>query len=598
MNLIKTSLQASLQILDSRRRWKWLVLLVLAFAMAALEAVGAALVYTLVSIVSGPDAAATLPFIGDLKDRFPNAELRNLQLWAAVSVAAFFVVRGVALTGQEYIRARVIQNAGAQVAQRLVEGYLRLPYLEHTRRNSAEFVRNGFDSAQRFVFNVVTPLITLAAEGVLVIALMLVLIFVSPVATVAAVAAFLPAIMLLQYKIQPLIKRLGRRSQNSRAASIKALQQGLGGIREIRLLGREAFFAKRFRDPRAELARSEYLNVTLQTLPRTLIETVLILAIVAIFMAAILAGQAPGQTFAMLGVFAYVGLRIQPSLQKLVAALNQLRFGSAIIDDLLADLTMIDSAPIEAASVDAVSSNSSRPLLELKNVTFRYTQDAEPALTSVSLSIDEGSFIGICGPTGGGKSTLIDLMIGLLPPDEGQLFIDGQDLNGREAKWQHDLGVVSQNVFLIDDTLRANIAFGIEQRDWDHEALQRAVERAQLSDVVRTLPQGLDTEVGERGIRLSGGQRQRVAIARALYLEPRVIVFDEGTSALDTATEASLVQALDDLRTRRTLISVAHRISTVREADRIYIVDQGRIVAGGKYSKLLAENPLFQRLAH
>lgn len=597
MNLIKTSLQASLQIVDSRRRWKWLVLLVLALAVAGLEAIGAALVYTLISIVSGPDVAVTLPVVGELQERFPNTDVRNLQLWAAVAVGAFFVIRGFALIGQEYIRARIVQNAGAQVAQRLVEGYLCLPYLEHTKRNSAEFVRNGFDSAQRFIRSVVTPLITLAAEGVLVLALGLVLIIVSPAATMAALAVFLPTILLLQYIIQPRIKRLGRRSQNALAASIKALQQGLGGIREIRLLGRESFFARRFREPRTELARSEYLNQTLHTLPRTLIETVLILTIVSIFTVAILLDAALDETFATLGVFAYVGLRLQPSLQKLIAALNQLRFGSAVLEDLVADLELIDTVPRDRTAVDVTDTSSERPVLELRNVTFRYAPDAEPALRSVSLVVEEGSFIGICGPTGGGKSTLIDLMIGLLPPDDGHILIDGQPLNGQEALWRNELGVVSQNIFLIDDTLRANIAFGIEEQDWDTDAVNKAVERAQLSDVVRALPQGLDTVVGERGIRLSGGQRQRVAIARALYLEPRVIVFDEGTSALDAATEASLVEALDELRNQRTLVSVAHRISTVRAADRILVVDQGQIVASGTYSELLAQNRLFQGLA-
>lgn len=598
MKLLLDSYRAAIDFVGHTRRWRWVVLLLLALTLAGLEAMGAALIYTLVALVSQPGTTFQVPILGDIGTYFPDMSPEALQVATAITVAVFFLLRGVFLVGQEYVRSRIVQNAGAQVAQRLVAGYLELPYLIHTQRNSSELVRNSFETAQRFVNIVVMPLITVLSELVLVVALVAVLAVVSPIATLIAMIVFLPTILLLQRYIQPRLKRLGRRSQDARKGSLGALQQALGGIREIRLLGRERFFGARFAAARAELARSEYLKTTLAAVPRTLIETVLVFTIVSIFLVAVVQGDGFQSAFAALGVFAYTGLRLQPALQKIVAALNQLKFGNAILDDLRSDLTIIDAAPrLDGGGGARVEPSEPFGTLEFRNVTFSYSPTATPAVRDINVLIEAGEFIGVCGPTGGGKSTFVDLLIGLLTPDNGEVLIDGRPLVGSERDWYPRLGVVSQNVYLIDDTLRANIAFGLHRNQADDHAIEWAVDRAQLRDVIDQLPDGLETYVGERGIRLSGGQRQRVAVARALYLEPEVVVFDEGTSALDTGTERALIRAVDELRSGRTLISVAHRISTVRDADRILVFDHGRIVDQGTYDELASVSPLFQRLA-
>jgi ATP-binding cassette subfamily C protein len=238
--------------------------------------------------------------------------------------------------------------------------------------------------------------------------------------------------------------------------------------------------------------------------------------------------------------------------------------------------------------------------LQLEGVRFTYAPDepsVRPALLGVDLTVRRGEFLGICGPTGGGKSTLLDLLVGLLQPTAGTISVDGRPLDAAPAWWWSQLGVVSQQVFLTDDTLRRNIAFGVSSAAIDEARLARCVERAQLTEMVAGLPEGLDTIVGERGIRLSGGQRQRVAVARALYREPPVIVLDEGTSALDGATEARLIAALDEIAPDRTLIAVAHRLDTLRGADRIVVVADGRIEASGTYDQLVDTSRLFRELA-
>jgi ATP-binding cassette, subfamily B, bacterial PglK len=595
--LLVATARRALALIGTERRWKWLVLVILALVVAGFEALGAGLIFALVTVVSAEGDAPSLPIVGDLTALFPAASRRTLEVGIAVVAVAFFLVRAGVVIGQQYIQARVVQNAGAQVASRLVRGYMAMPYLFHTQRNSAELVRNAFDSAQRLVAQVMMPLVNIMAEGVLAIGLTILLVMISPTATLLAAVGFLPTIWILQRVVQPRLKRLGHRSQVARKGSLQSVQQALAGFRDIRLLGQEDHFAEVFQEQRTDLAVSEYRKMALAALPRTLIETALVIIIVAVFLFTLFAGQGFQTAAATLSVFAYVGLRLQPSMQKIVHGLNEIRFGSAVLDDLSDDYERIE----HVRALDQRNGKSPRaPLgrsIELRGVTFNYVEGDAPALCDIDLTIRRGEFVGICGPTGGGKSTLIDIIVGLLPPTQGEVRIDGELLGVRDRGWHQQLGVVSQDVFLIDDTLRANIAFGRSEGDIDDEAIRRAVSRAQLDQVIADLPNGLDTEVGERGVRLSGGQRQRIAIARALYREPAVLVFDEGTSALDSATEAALVAALDELKEGRTLITVAHRIATVRRADRILVVSGGRIVTEGPYGQLLETSDLFRSLA-
>jgi ATP-binding cassette subfamily C protein len=329
----------------------------------------------------------------------------------------------------------------------------------------------------------------------------------------------------------------------------------------------------------------------------------MVTAVVLLTFAVIASGSSVDEALAAIGLFAYAGLRLQPVLQRIVTSVNSIRSSSAIVDDLAADLAEVRAfgASLGERS-DAVKTlpRSFSNRLALEAVRFTYAPDEpsiRPALLGIDLTVHRGEFLGICGPTGGGKSTLLDLIVGLLQPTEGTVSVDGHTLDAAPGWWWSQLGVVSQQVFLTDDTLRRNIAFGVPAGEVDEARLARCVERAQLTDMVSALPEGLDTIVGERGIRLSGGQRQRVAVARALYREQPVVVLDEGTSALDGATEAKLIAALDEIAPDRTLIAVAHRLATLRGADRIVVVADGRVNASGTYDELMETSPLFRELA-
>ena len=588
--------------IGTERPWRWWALGGISIVMTGVEAAGATLVYLLVALISAEDATVELPFVGDLASLLPDLTSRELRVAAAVGVGVFFLLRALVLVAQKYVQSRLVANASALIAGELLDGYLTMPYVFHTRKSSAELIRNTYGGVQKLLNGIVLPAISIITETVLAISLFLTLVALAPVAMLVTASALGLTLWLLQGFVRPRLEDISTRNEEAAMRSLAAIQQVLGGIRDIKLLRRERAFSRIHLEQRLITARNSYQSTLLSALSPIAIETSLILAIVGVFVLTT-AGEGGSQgALATLAVFAYVGLRLQPVLQNVLRYVNQINTNVAILDIIEAERNDIAAWAREVEGErdgrSPVPSAAFTDRIEVRRVTFRYRDDLEPVLRDVDLTIRRGEFIGICGPTGGGKSTLVDLIVGLLQPTDGTISVDGVPLGRRPTWWWDQLGVVSQAVFLTDDTLRRNIAFGsLDDRDVDEERLQRCVVRAQLETVVTDLPSGLDTVVGERGVRLSGGQRQRIAIARALYREPDVLVLDEGTSALDGATERALVQAIDEATHERTLIAIAHRISTIRTADRILVVSGGRVVDQGTHDELLARNELFQALA-
>ena len=591
-------------LIGSERRWRWWLLAVFSLANAVVEALGAALVYLLVALISSPDASLTLPVIGDLAAYLPGRTTREAKVVFALAVGVFFVLRAGFVLAQRYVTERLVNNAQALIAGEMLDGYLSLPYLFHTQRSSAELIRNTYQGTSRLVTGVVLPVLSLLTETLLALSLLVTLIVLSPGAMLLAGAILMTTILIIQRFVKPRLIEFGRQGEVASAESIGAIQQALGGIRDIKLLRRESAFSDLHLRTRLVIAEASYRSSVLTNISPLAIETSLILTILAVFVIATTGDASVERTLATLAVFAYVGLRLQPVLQRLIGFVNTMNKSHATVRILIDDLELIQEwqQKVDAEpSGDARTSGARggfRDEVRFAGVRFAYADDGPTVLDDLDLTIRRGEFIGICGPTGGGKSTLVDLLIGLLQPTSGSITVDGTELGRRPLWWWDQLGVVSQNVFLMDDTLRNNIAFGEHVGGQVDEArLARCVERAQLRPVIDQLPDGLDTLVGERGVRLSGGQRQRVAIARALYREPDVLVLDEGTSALDGATERALVAAIDEATHERTLVAIAHRISTIRDADRILVVADGRIQDVGTHDELLGRNELFRSLA-
>ena len=590
-------IRKGLYLLKSERPLRWLLVVALAMVVTVVEALGALLIFVLLGLVASPGTPIELPVVGDLRTLQGGMDQETFIIWIAGGVAAFFVVRGALLITQVYVSDRLAHNAGARLSVRLLSSYLAMPYLLHLQRNSAELIRNAFESARAVTGEVFIPAVRFLSSAALAAGLLVVLFYAAPLATAGALLIVGLLVMLLLRIVQPKLKELGRRRQRLSRESLKILQQTLHGIREVTLFRRAPFFLRRYARRQHDAARVSYLNRVAQEFPRILIETTLVVLIAGFFIVTVVSEGGTSQGLPVLGLFAYSALRLQPAVQKIVQALNSIRFAGAAVDNVYKDLRLAEEVDAETVRSDGSSPVDLTQGIELKGVDFSYGGRDRPALQGIQLTIQPGESLGIVGPTGGGKSTLVDVITGLLPPSTGSVVIDGVDLREFTANWQRRLGVVSQAVFLLDDTLRRNIALGIADRDIDEADVERAVRLAQLSGFVASLPHGLDTMVGERGVRLSGGQRQRVAIARALYRDPAVLIFDEGTSALDNATEAEFMAALTHLKGRRTIILVAHRLTTVRQCDRIVVVEGGRITDIGAYDELEARNPNFYHMA-
>jgi ATP-binding cassette, subfamily B, bacterial PglK len=582
-----------MHLIGRENRGRWLLLIVVALIAGAMEVVGAALVFVLLSLIADPSGGVSLPIVGDVGE-LVAVEQDVLLLGLAGVMAVFFLLRAVVHVGEIYLQNRVGHNAGVRLANRLVKGYLSMPYAFHLTRPSSDLIRNSHQAVKELVIQVFIPMIRVAAEGIMVMGMLILLVVLAPAATGLAVLVIGGTALIMLKVIQPRLRRLGRRAHQLEAETLGTLQQSLHGIRDIKILGGESAFARRYGRARAQLARATYLRSTATDLPKTVLELSLLGFILMVFAASVVfSGETTG-SLSVLGLFAYAGLRMQPSLQRIITGLNNLKYSSAPLEDLSRDLQLVDGLePTPPAGSPMAFDHE----LRLDGVAFRYQAGHRDALSGIDLALEPGQVLGICGPTGGGKTTLIDVITGLLEPTAGTVTVDGKELREYSRAWQRTLGVVPQMVFLTDESLRENIALGVALEDIDDEAVNEAVDLAQLREFVGSLPQGLDTIVGERGVRVSGGQRQRVAIARALYRRPSVLVFDEGTSALDNATERELMSALSRLRGHHTILLIAHRLSTVRDADRIVFLEDGRITGEGTYEELLAQHAAFRELA-
>lgn len=587
-------IRKSIYLAAGDRRWPWLLVVVLALVVSGIEAVGAVLIFGLVGVITSPEQPIELPLLGVIRIQDEVGGI-DLVVMGAFVVAAFFVIRALIVIGMMYVQARVSQSAGARLATRLHAGYLKMPYLVSIATNSSQQIRNVQDTVPRVVADVFVQGARAVSELVIVVILTLVLLVTSPLAVALLFLVAISGIVALNQFVRPRLEALGRQTQDLSGQSIQLLQETLQAFREIRVRGREDYFGSVFASIRYALAQAKYRRSVLHLLPSTVLETVLVLFISVFLVLSRSSGGTAGDLLPVLGMFAYVGFRLKPSLNQVVDGVNALRYSAAAINDLFSDLHRAEAwCDIEQPRSDEIAFTR---MIELRGVSFRYPASQVPTISDITLTILRGKAVGFVGGTGGGKSTLLDIIVGLLEPQNGTVCVDGVDICEARAAWMKRIGLVSQATFLLDTTIRKNIALGVPDSEIDDDRLMQVLRTAMLDAFVEELPDGLDTVLGERGMRLSGGQRQRIAIARALYPQPDILVLDEGTAALDNRTEAEVISALESLQGRCTLLMVAHRLSTVRNCDVIHVVRGGRIVASGSYTELSRNSAEFNDLA-
>jgi ATP-binding cassette, subfamily B, bacterial PglK len=578
--------------LPARARWRWLLLLPLAASVALVEAAGALAVFGLLRLVVDPEQVRTAPVVSQLFRTAAVEDPRAVVAALALAVGIFYLLRAAFISWAEWMRQGVVYGSSALAAERLLGRYLAADYSFHVRRRSASLIEPMTRATDVAYELGAGSAVNIFAEIVIILALALVLIAAAPPITLITVAIVLGLVLVPIVLTRRSWERIGEHERALHQQQLHLLQQSLGAIKDVKVTGRQPFFEERFRDIKRELGATKQRRLSAATLARVGVEATLILGMLLVVFLVMRADVSGGDTVSVLALFAYTGFRVVPAANRIMLNAGYMREAHPWIrgmDDDMRKLRVPPPRPFEPTPAMLQSS------LTCEDVSFRYEDSAVPALEHISFTIARGQSVGIVGPTGAGKSTLVDVLLGLLAPTAGRVLIDGEPLEGRERAWQRQIGYVSQDVYLLDDTLRRNIAFGIPDGAIDDRRLAAAVQQARLEEVVSAMPQRLETVIGEDGVRLSGGQRQRVAIARALYHDPPVLVFDEATAALDNQTEREVSEAISNMHGARTLIAIAHRLSTVKGCDQLIYLRDGKLAGVGTYEDLL-RNPRFREL--
>jgi ATP-binding cassette, subfamily B, bacterial PglK len=578
--------------LSRSERLRWMAMAPLGLVTAALEGLGGALVFALLTLITHPPPGNQSPLVALINTSLAGAGLSPTITTLAACAALVHIARNVLLVGLAWWRTRVVAFDTAAMSTRLLAAYMSAPWPFHLRHGSAVLIENIHDSTRPF-FEVFDAASIMMTETAVVLALSAIAIAVAPVAVSAAAAVIALTGILALRAARETERRGGARQFELGAALYRHVQHSLGALKEVRVLGRAGFFIDAFaRDARASAAL-DTMRGALQAVPRLLLETMFIAGLLALTIVEGRRDQAA--VLPLVSVYAYIGFRLVPTAHRIAQQISSLRWNLSASESLTRDLDRIEH--VGPPRIEADARLILRDRIEANGVSFTYDGAAGPVLRDVSLTVSRGESVAIVGATGSGKTTLLDILIGLLTPSTGCVTVDGAPIAHGLPAWQARIGYVPQTPYLLDDTLRRNIAIGLEDADIDEGMLARAVAMARLDGVAAALTEGLDTMVGERGIRLSGGERQRVAIARALYRDPALVIFDEATSALDPATEREVAEAIDALRGARTVIVVSHRLKTVERCDRILLLSGGRITASGSYLELAASSDAFRQLA-
>jgi ABC-type multidrug transport system fused ATPase/permease subunit len=551
---------------------------------AFLEAAGIGIVLPALAALASPQWIGGQPWAGRLLPEVLLSEPRALVLAVLGLLVAVVFCRTMFLTWLAYAQSTFARDFETDLSARLLRAYLEQPWVFHAGRNSSELIRNIRHEASTvgFVFG---AQLAVLAETTMLLAVIGVLVALEPLPSLVLALVIGALGAGYQWSMRSRVSRWGADRQKFDGLRIHHLQQGLAAVRELRLAGASRRFADRYElDTRAHLSTVQRHTFASQ-IPRLLFDLLAVVALAVSVLVMLALGREVGEIVPTVGLFAAAATRLLPSSNKLLGALQLVRWGTPSVDVVASELALRSPAESEQLVVRPTAGG----VIEVIDVSYRYPGSESPALDHVSVCVERGSMTGVIGSSGSGKSTLLDVILGLLQPDSGTVLVGGSDIRASLAGWHRCIGYVPQSIYLFDDTLRRNVALGVDDGAIDDAQVWRALADAKLDEVVRSWPEGLDARVGERGVRLSGGQRQRIGIARALYHDPPVLVLDEAPSALDVATESSVMESIVGLRDAKTIIIVAHRLSTVSRCDRIYRLEGGRVVGTGSFADVTGQ---------
>lgn len=590
-------------LLTPSQRRRFCSLQILVILMAIMELMGIASIGPFMALVADPALLDKHIFLGKLY-AFSGLASPNRFLFATgVGVLIMLSLASIISIVTTWRMSLFAFGVGTEIADRLYQHYLAQPWLFHAQGSSAQLTKQISTEANRVTQQIIQPLIHFNSRLVLAVLISGAILLYNPIIALSGLAIFVSGYVLIYTLVRHRIAYHGRKVSSTNTQRFKLMNEGFGGIKDVLLLGRSRYFIEQFNKSGKVLARAQGVNSALTLVPRYFMELLAFGAVIGLVLLLLkLHHGVLSQALPMLAVYTLAGFKLLPALQQIYGSVTQIKGNMAAFESIKADLeaSVQDKTMVAKDSVHthAQIQLSTHHMIHLQNITFTYPGKDTPALNNINIQIPINAIVGFVGESGSGKSTAVDLILGLIEPDQGQLMLDELVIGPQNKRaWQNNIGFVPQSIFLSEDSIAKNIAFGLDPQAINMEQVEKAMRLASLEELVHSLPHGLDTKVGERGVQLSGGQRQRIGIARALYNNGQLLIFDEATSALDGITEKVIMDAIHALSGQRTIVLIAHRLKTVKHCDLIYFMDHGQVVDQGTYEQLLEKNERFQKMA-
>ncbi|MHB1530445.1 MAG: ABC transporter ATP-binding protein [Acidiferrobacteraceae bacterium] len=567
--------------------------------MAFMETVGVASIAPFMAIVSNPNVIHSNHVLAGIYQLLGAPGERRFLFLVGIAVLLILALSNVISAITTFFMYRFVYMQEHTLSTRLFESYLQRPYAFFLERNTADLTKNMLSEVYRMAAGVLVPMTNVIARSTMVLFVVALLLVVNPILATVVAVTLGGAYGLIYYGVHRRMGRMGAEQSVLSGRRYKIANEALAGIKDIKVLGRESAFLDQYarysRDYSHRLATSQ----TIAQVPRYALETVAFGGIVLIVLYLLGTQHDVSQVLPLIALYAFAGYRLMPALQQIFSGLALIKFHMAAVDTIEVDLDVLGCHGSSKATIPYAKIFPCTRSIEFKDVSFSYRAAKQDAVSNVTLTIKANSVVGFVGTTGSGKTTVVDLLLGLLTASSGEILVDGVLLGIPNVRaWQNSIGYIPQHIFLADDTIAANIALGVPSSDIDFAAVERAARTANLHHfIVSDLLHGYATEIGDRGVRLSGGQRQRLGIARALYHNPPVLVMDEATSAMDNTTEAAVMDAIHELGHSKTIVMVAHRLSTVKHCDCIFMFHEGKLLDSGRFAELLETSTAFRRLA-
>ena len=564
-------------IFDKKQKLKAALLFLVIIVGAFVELVGVSAVLPFISAVLNPDQILETPILGDLYRVLGFVDINEYIVFLGGAIIVIYILKNIYVYVMHSMQYRFTYENQRRLSYKMMNCYMKQPYLFHLDHNSAELSRNINEDTVSF-FEAILAGLQLASEGGVCLALLLFLLYqdISITLGIIALAGGFGIVFMKVFRKR--LKAAGKRSRNKQGSTKQAVLEALGGVKEIKVLNREQVFVEKYNEDYKDYAESNRKFKVYGMIPKPVMETISISGLLLIVCVKIALGTEASTFIPTISVFAVSAFRMLPSANRMAEYLSRIMFSKPAIDAIYHDLKEIDRLLENGKAIEDTDEITFQKEIIVKDISFHYPNTEKNIFTHGNLTIPKNKSVAFIGPSGQGKTTLADIILGLLEPQEGAELVDGMDIRRGMHAWNRKLGYIPQTISLLDASIKENILFGIDKEQINENRLQEALQEAQLKDFVDTLEEGLDTVIGEGGVRLSGGQRQRIGIARALYHNPEVLVLDEATSALDNETEAAVMEAIDYLAGSKTLIIIAHRLSTIQNCDLVYQIDGGEIV--------------------